>query len=355
MTFHEFIVSIVHARTAVLVAGVLGLCGCATVGPQSITAGRGVYAEVINRTEDEQILNVIVRLRYDETFGMMSVASVTANLRFSTQAGANIGVGDSDSYAGNLVPLSAGVAYEENPTISYVPLSGEDFMRRMLSPVSTSERLLIGGPARHPGHVFALAVRRVNGLRNPLLGEEPPSPAFARFVELYRPLATGRRAGQRSTSRDQHRERVLLGHPRLRGCARRQRARVPRPARHRGEARWIRDPLAGSRGDWQFRLCDSPANAIGLGGPPGVRGRHRDPLAPPRGRHRRAAHVGGARGKAILHYPFLYETQGMSHSGLCIHRKSVNYVSGIKCRPCLRSTPIDVWCPGDDSNVRPSA
>ena len=172
-------------RSILLIVAVLGLCGCATVGPQSITAGRGVYAEVIRRTEDEQILNVLVRLRYDETFGMMSVASVTANLSFSTRAGANLGVGDSDSYATNLVPLSAGVAYEENPTISYVPLNGEDFMRRMLSPVSTSEWILLGRPLRHPGDVFALTVRRVNGLRNPLLGEEPASPEFARFVELY--------------------------------------------------------------------------------------------------------------------------------------------------------------------------
>ena len=130
-------------------------------------------------------MNVIVRLRYDETFGMMSVASVTANLSFSTQAGANIGVGDSGNYAGNLVPFSAGVAYEENPTISYVPLSGENFMRRMLSPASTSEWILLGGSVRHPGAVFALAVRSVNGLRNPLLGEEPSSPEFSRFVELY--------------------------------------------------------------------------------------------------------------------------------------------------------------------------
>ena len=185
MALHEFTVSSVYARSAILIASVFCLGGCATVGPQSITAGRGGYAEVINRTEDEQILNVLVRLRYDETFGMMSVASVTANLSFSTRAGANLGVGDSDSYATNLVPLSAGVAYEENPTISYVPLSGEDFMRRMLSPVSPSEWILLGRSARHPGYVFALTVHRVNGLRNPILGEEPASPEFARFVELY--------------------------------------------------------------------------------------------------------------------------------------------------------------------------
>ncbi len=57
-------------RSALLGVVALGFCGCALVGPQSITAGRGVYAEVINRTEDEQILNVMVRMRYDETFGM---------------------------------------------------------------------------------------------------------------------------------------------------------------------------------------------------------------------------------------------------------------------------------------------
>ena len=194
MTFHKFVVSIVHARRALLIAGVLGLCGCATIGPQSITAGRGVYTDVINSTEDEQILNVLVRQRYDETFGMISVASVTANLQFSARAEANIGIGigDSDNYSGNLTPLAAGVGYEENPTISYMPLSGEDFMRRMLSPVLLDEWILPGNNSKHPGQVLALAAHRVNGLRNPLFDEAPPSPAFARFVELFDQL---RRAG----------------------------------------------------------------------------------------------------------------------------------------------------------------
>jgi hypothetical protein len=106
---------------------------------------------VINIAEDEQILIAMVRQRYDETFGMMSVASVTASLRFAAQAGTNIGVGNSDNYAGNLVPLSVGVAYEENPTISYVPLSGEEFMRRLISPVPVGQWLLLAAPAQRAG------------------------------------------------------------------------------------------------------------------------------------------------------------------------------------------------------------
>ena len=192
MIFHKFIISITRARSALLIVAVLGLYGCATIGPQSITAGRGAYTEVINSTEDEQILNVLVRQRYDETFGMISVASITANLQFSARAETNIGIGDSDNYSGNLTPLAAGVGYEENPTISYMPLSGEDFMRRMLSPVLLNEWILLGNNAKHPGHVLALAARRINGLRNPLFDEEPASPEFARFVELFDRL---RRAG----------------------------------------------------------------------------------------------------------------------------------------------------------------
>lgn len=115
MAIHELTDLVARGRSALLVVCALALSGCAVVGPQAISGGRGVYAEVINITEDEQTLNAMVRMRYHQSFGMMSVASITASLRFSAQAGGNFGVGPSDAYAGNLVPLSVGVAYEENP------------------------------------------------------------------------------------------------------------------------------------------------------------------------------------------------------------------------------------------------
>ena len=176
---------------SILVMGTLGLLGCALVGPQSITAGRGDYAEVINKTEDEQVLNLIVRNRYDETSGMISVASVTASLKFSARAGTDIGIGDSDNYSGNLVPLSAGVAYEENPTISYVPLSGEDFLLNMLSPISLEQLLMLSSMAKTQGNTLDIMVRRINGQRNTVVGDEPPSPEFLRMVDLFAQLRQG--------------------------------------------------------------------------------------------------------------------------------------------------------------------
>lgn len=193
MTVPKRRVSLVRFRSLPLVLlalGALGASGCAVVGPASITHGRGAYTQVINRTEDEQILNVVVRQRYQETFGMLAVASVTASLRFRVEAGAQVGIGDRANYAGSLVPLSGGLAYEENPTISYVPMTGEDFSRRMLSPVTMDEWALITGHIRNSNEVLGLATRRINGLWNPLLGDKPFSPDFGRLLDVYSRLLT---------------------------------------------------------------------------------------------------------------------------------------------------------------------
>jgi hypothetical protein len=120
---------------AILCLVLFALSGCATVGPKSISMGRADYNEAINKTEDKQLLLSIVKGRYGETFSLLTVSGVAANVRFSTNAGVQAGIGPDDSFAGNLVPFSAGLAYEENPTISYAPVQGEKYLRELMSPV----------------------------------------------------------------------------------------------------------------------------------------------------------------------------------------------------------------------------
>ena len=181
-----------RCATALSGLGML-LSGCAVVGPAALNNGRSAYNAVINATEDEQILSMIVRQRYDETFGMLAVSSVTANLKIGASVGANVGIGSSSSYEGNLVPLSAGATYEENPTISYVPLRGEQFIERMLAPVSAEQVLLLSRMSTEDVEVLRMLVRRANGIVNPLFSSQsaaeglPTGSAdeFDRFVEAY--------------------------------------------------------------------------------------------------------------------------------------------------------------------------
>ena len=173
-----------------LLAALLACAGCAVVGPASISNGRGVYNDVINSTEDEQLLKVIVLERYGQTFGMLAVTSVTASIKVTAKANAQFGVGSKQAYEGNLVPLEAGFAYEESPTITYVPLSGEVFLSRMLTPITPEQAVLLLNAADDDGTWMRQLFRRVNGIENP--PDQAPPPNLQRFFALTAKL---RKAG----------------------------------------------------------------------------------------------------------------------------------------------------------------
>jgi len=161
------------------------LCGCNIVGPAGLGGGRAVYNSIINQTEDEQLLGAIVRHRYDETFGLLAVTSITANIRVSASVGVNAGIGPRSSFEGSLVPLSVGVAYEESPTISYVPVRGEQFVERMLAPLTADQTLLLSRMSTPQSEPLRMLIRRVNGHVNPLFASGEHGVGFDRFVELF--------------------------------------------------------------------------------------------------------------------------------------------------------------------------
>ena len=175
-------------KCLILVFAAVIQVGCAIAGPASISNGHRVYNRVINTTEDEQLLSYIVRERYDETAGMLTISSVTASLRVAGSVGADFGFGPSRSFDGNLVPLSAGVAYEENPTVSFVPLRGEQFLRRMLTPVSIDQAMLLSRADAADTEPLRLVVRRINGLTNPMFAASADAQAFDDALSLYTSL-----------------------------------------------------------------------------------------------------------------------------------------------------------------------
>jgi hypothetical protein len=145
----------------VVLRTILGaLCGCAVVGPTSISMGRADYNEAINKTDDAQMLMSIVRGRYGETFSLLAVTGVAANVRFGTNAGVNVGFGPDENFAGNLVPFSGGLAYEENPTITYAPVQGAQYVRQLLSPIPLDILLLLVRAMPEPGQIITLLVKK---------------------------------------------------------------------------------------------------------------------------------------------------------------------------------------------------
>lgn len=181
-----------------LLAGILLVSatqGCAVVGPTALSRGRAAYAEVIAETNAEQSLALLVRLRYGAPWGLVAVSSVIANVRFNASARGEIGVGPDASFAGALVPLSGGVAYEENPTISYLPVHGDKHLRQLLSPIPTDLLAPVLNSSLDAGNSLALLVTSMNRIHNPAFVATPEAARDDRFSRVVDLMGALSRAG----------------------------------------------------------------------------------------------------------------------------------------------------------------
>jgi hypothetical protein len=140
------------------------LAGCQTLGPVALGVGRSAYNDVVARSGSEQTLGLIVRLRYSDPIGLLAVASVTAGLKFTAESKIEAGFGPRSNYAGNLVPFSGGIGYEDSPTISYTPVDAQAFLREWLAPVMMETLTLILQSASDSAFI-PLLVERMNRLR----------------------------------------------------------------------------------------------------------------------------------------------------------------------------------------------
>ena len=130
-----------------LLIGVV-LCSCRAVGPDEIRNSRMAYNEAIIATNNQQLLMVAIHDRYEENASLLMVASVTANMHTTSKAAIEAGFGGGENYRGNLVPFSAGITYEENPTISYVPVAGTKYTSAIMAPVSIAHARAVCRHAR---------------------------------------------------------------------------------------------------------------------------------------------------------------------------------------------------------------
>ena len=188
---------IIGLTPSLVIAWMLGclLAGCSQIGPATIRSGRLAYNEAITETNNQQMLMFVILNRYEETGSLLAVANITANVNVRTNAGIQLGFGDSDNYAGNLVPFRAGTLFEENPTISYTPVAGAKYAKLVFSPVSLPLLIRMTGALNDPSHVYKTLVSSINGVQNPDFQSSSidPNQHFSRIVRILTSLTQAHR------------------------------------------------------------------------------------------------------------------------------------------------------------------
>jgi hypothetical protein len=183
-------------RRAFLVPAALAallLAGCAAqIGPRTIPRARFDYGEALARSWNEQLLLNLVRLRYRDTPQFLDVGSVVTHFTLAAGAGAEATVGEEGDFAE--ATAGANAAYAEEPTITYSPLQGNDFVARLLAPVSPANLVLLSQSGWSIERLLLCCVQKINGLRNatgaagPTPDYAPPYEEFQRVAKLLRSL-----------------------------------------------------------------------------------------------------------------------------------------------------------------------
>ena len=114
------------------------LTGC--LSPIALNRAVIAYDEAVTDAISQQLLVNIVRAHYRQPIHFTGVSNIAATFTFAANAGATPALG---GLAGaTLMPIFGG-SLAESPTISIVPIEGEEFTKRLLTPFPQSKLTLL--------------------------------------------------------------------------------------------------------------------------------------------------------------------------------------------------------------------
>ena len=176
-------------RGIVAIALGLLLAGCSSIGPATVSRDRVDYASSIGNSWKEQTLLNIVKLRYADMPVFLEVAQVIAGYQLQSTIGSTFTAGNFN--AALIGPLTAtGTAtasgtYTDRPTVVYSPLTGVDFLKRLMTPIPPSSVMFMLQAGYAAQRVMPILLDSINGIANGSNRlQRPPDPHFVQLVQL---------------------------------------------------------------------------------------------------------------------------------------------------------------------------
>ena len=118
-----------------LLAPFLSLAGC--LSPIALNHASNAYNQATANIISQQLLLNIARALNNDPLHFTGISNIAATFNFQANAGATPALtGDVGS---TILPLF-GAAASDNPTISIVPMEGEEFTKRLLTPIQENKR-----------------------------------------------------------------------------------------------------------------------------------------------------------------------------------------------------------------------
>lgn len=144
---------------------VAAAAGCGSIGPKTLDKDQLDYGQSIGNNWKNQMLANIVKLRFLDMPVFVDVGSIVSGYSMETQVSGRLGFSDSFT-GGNSQGLSAGGKFTDRPTITYMPKTGDDYLRSLLAPVEPKNLLALIQAGYNAELLFTWSVEAINGVQN---------------------------------------------------------------------------------------------------------------------------------------------------------------------------------------------
>ncbi|MCP9453427.1 MAG: hypothetical protein NNA23_12175 [Nitrospira sp.] len=148
----------IRSMLCVLMA-MLSLSGC--LSPVAMHRAVIEYDRTVNAVEAEMLLLNIARAKQGQPRHFTAISSVAATFDFRSNAGfgSQLFAPSGPVFARNFFLFNLGATVAENPTVSIVPVQGEDFTKRILTPMDETQLDFLLAQGVEPAIVLRLMGR----------------------------------------------------------------------------------------------------------------------------------------------------------------------------------------------------
>jgi hypothetical protein len=191
------------------------LTACASIGPGTVPRDRFDYSSAVADSWKQQALLNIVKLRYADNPVFLDVGQIVSGYTFQGTVSGNYGQNYPFGAPGNLTNYGVGVqgTYIDRPTITYTPLTGQQYMKGLMTPIAPSSVLFLIQAGYAADFIMLMTVESINGLNNRSAAParmNPGDPEFFQVVELMRKVQRSGEIGMRVEVDKAKKETTLL-------------------------------------------------------------------------------------------------------------------------------------------------